>query len=92
MKRLKEIVRTLSPTRGKKIRVRAADLIAERKTNAERAQAEKTGARSRVTYKLADLIEQIKPDHRLTEEDRQWLDAPAVGKERYRILQEFQES
>jgi hypothetical protein len=82
MKSLKEIVRKLRPARRLKIRVRAADLIAEHKANAERTQAEKTGARSRVIYKLTDLIEEMKPDHRLTEEDRQWLDAPAIGKEK----------
>ena len=31
---------------------------------------------------LTDLIKQCEPGRELTEEDRQWLDAPPVGKEK----------
>jgi hypothetical protein len=77
MKIVDDIIRKLSPARRRKVRARAAELIAEEKARAECAQLGKAEGR----YKLADLIEQINPAPRLTEEDRQWLDAPAIGKE-----------
>jgi hypothetical protein len=46
MKNLKEIIRKLVPARRRKIRVRAAEIIAKHKARAERAQAEKTAARN----------------------------------------------
>ena len=81
MRDMKDIIRKLSPARRRKVRGRAVELIAEHKARTERAQAEKTMVRGQSKYKLADLIEQVDPDRGLTEEDRQWLDAPAVGKE-----------
>ena len=35
----------------------------------------------RNVYGLTDLIKQCEPGRELSEEDRQWLDAPPVGKE-----------
>jgi mRNA interferase ChpB len=32
-------------------------------------------------YRLADLIAQCDPNIPLTQEDREWLDSPAVGRE-----------
>ena len=78
MKNVDDIIRKLNPARREKVRKRAAHLIAEKKARTERAQAEKAKGR----YKLVDLIEQINPDRQLTEEDREWLDVPAVGKEK----------
>jgi hypothetical protein len=81
MKSVYDIIKKFSLQRQSKVRVRAAEIIVEHKARAERSQAEKARARDQTRYKLADLIEQVDPDRKLTEEDRQWLDAPPVGKE-----------
>jgi len=49
-------------------------------STAEPKQTGKKRARPNV-YGLTDLIKQCEPGRELTEEDRQWLDAPPVGKE-----------
>ena len=77
MKIVDDIIRKLSLARRRKVRARAAELIAEEKARTQCARSGKAERR----YELPDLIEQINPGHRLTEEDRQWLDAPAIGKE-----------
>ena len=75
MTNVKDIMKKLSPRRRGKVMKRAAELIAEHKANANRKRNEKN------RYHLSDLIgetERREP----TEEDRQWLDAPPVGKEK----------
>jgi hypothetical protein len=76
-----DIIKKLNPVRRRKVQKRAAELIAEHKTQAELTRAKKA-ASWRPKYKLADLIAQVDPDHQLTEEDRQWLNAPDAGKEK----------
>ncbi len=38
-------------------------------------------SRRKPRYTLEELLLECSPDDRMTEEDREWLDAPAVGKE-----------
>jgi hypothetical protein len=72
---MNDIIGKMSGRHGKKNVKRAADLIAEHKANAERRRDRKPH------YDLDDLIANIE-QRELTEEDRQWLDAPPVGKEK----------
>lgn len=73
MANVNDIIRKLSPRCRRKIAKRAADLIAEHKENADRR-------RDQNRCELDELIGNLE-QRELTEEDRQWLDAPAIGKE-----------
>jgi hypothetical protein len=74
MAKINEIISKLSGRHGRKNVKRAIDLIAEHKANAERRRETKSRC------ELDDLIGNLEP-RELTEEDRQWLDGPTVGKE-----------
>jgi len=74
MAKINDIIGKLSGRHGRKNVKRAIDLISERKANAERRREKK------IRCELDDLIGNFEP-RELTEEERQWLDAPAVGKE-----------
>jgi hypothetical protein len=75
MAKMNDIIGKLSGRHGRKNMKRAADLIAEHKTNAERRKEQKN------RYELNDLIANLEP-REFNEEDRQWLDTPPVGKEK----------